>query len=257
MWQAWHAFMGGLFSSDAAHPLQVDAAGLRGLATDQLAEVFQVGASNPLVGLEGRVLLLRRLGETLAAQPEVFGSEGRPGGLFDLLVGPQGTVAAHEILSQVLMSLSGIWLADNAIGAQPLGDCWRHEAVSGAGLTQGWMPFHKLSQWLSYSLLEPFQWAGVHVEGLDALTGLPEYRNGGLLLDAGVLRLRRPGVDRAHLDGRRRTGGRMARPDGGAAGRTSPTGARIAWRGRRTDAAGLRAGGRHLGRGPCAGTALA
>ena len=49
------------------------------------------------------------------------------------------------------------------------------------------MPFHKLSQWLTYSLLEPFEWAGVVVTGLDALTGLPEYRNGGLLLDAGVL----------------------------------------------------------------------
>ena len=49
------------------------------------------------------------------------------------------------------------------------------------------MPFHKLSQWLAYSLLEPFEWAGVTVTGLDALTGLPEYRNGGLLLDSGVL----------------------------------------------------------------------
>ena len=29
-----------------------------------------------------------------------------------------------------------------------------------------------------------------HVDGLDALTGLPEYRNGGLLLDTGVLRCR-------------------------------------------------------------------
>jgi hypothetical protein len=54
------------------------------------------------------------------------------------------------------------------------------------------MPFHKLSQWLSYSLLEPFQWAGVRVVGLDELTGLPEYRNGGLLLDTGVLRLHDP-----------------------------------------------------------------
>jgi hypothetical protein len=54
------------------------------------------------------------------------------------------------------------------------------------------VPFHKLSQWLTYSLLEPFEWAGVYVEGLDALTGLPEYRNGGLLLDTGVLRLREP-----------------------------------------------------------------
>jgi hypothetical protein len=52
------------------------------------------------------------------------------------------------------------------------------------------MPFHKLSQWLTYSLLEPFGWAGVSVTGIDELTGLPEYRNGGLLVDTGVLRLR-------------------------------------------------------------------
>ena len=56
------------------------------------------------------------------------------------------------------------------------------------------MPFHKLSQWLTYSLLEPFEWAGVTVTGLDALTGLPEYRNGGLLLDAGVIRFKDPAM---------------------------------------------------------------
>jgi hypothetical protein len=49
------------------------------------------------------------------------------------------------------------------------------------------MPFHKLTQWLTYSLLEPLEWAGIKVVGLDALTGLPEYRNGGLFIDAGVL----------------------------------------------------------------------
>jgi hypothetical protein len=58
------------------------------------------------------------------------------------------------------------------------------------------VPFHKLSQWLSYSLLEPFEWAGVAVGGLQALTGLPEYRNGGLLLDSGVLRPRDAGFAR-------------------------------------------------------------
>jgi hypothetical protein len=47
--------------------------------------------------------------------------------------------------------------------------------------------FHKLSQWLTYSLLEPFEWAGAQVTGIEALTGLPEYRNGGLLLDGGVI----------------------------------------------------------------------
>ena len=63
-----------------------------------------------------------------------------------------------------------------------LGDCWHHPATA-----DGWMPFHKLTQWLTYSLLEPLADAGLHVTGLDALTGLPEYRNGGLLLDTGLL----------------------------------------------------------------------
>jgi Protein of unknown function (DUF1688) len=196
---SFHAFTAGLFSSDPARPLQVDAKGLRGLVTDHLAQAFQVGDNNPLVGVEGRATLLRRLGETLAANPETFGADGRPGGLFDALTGPLGPdpaptaeISAHELLSALLGSLSPIWPAQNSIGAIPLGDCWRHAAVRGPGLSDGWMPFHKLSQWLTYSLLEPFEWAGVTVRHLDALTGLPEYRNGGLLLDAGVLRFKDP-----------------------------------------------------------------
>ena len=99
-------------------------------------------------------------------------------------------MTAHDILDTLLSALSRIWLADNAIDGEPLGDCWRHDAVPGAGRTAGWVPFHKLSQWLTYSLLEPFGWAGAQVNGIGALTGLPEYRNGGLFLDTGVLRLR-------------------------------------------------------------------
>ncbi len=197
---SFHAFMAGMFSSDPARPLQADAAGLRGLVGDRLAEAFQVSPANPLVGVDGRLVLLRRLGEVLAEQPEVFGTDvQRPGGLFDMLVKPYGAstpptaeVAAHDILSQVLMSLSPIWPAQNTLGTVPLGDCWRHSAVRGPALTDGWMPFHKLSQWLTYSLIEPFEWGGVQVRGLDALTGLPEYRNGGLLLDSGVIRLKDP-----------------------------------------------------------------
>ena len=182
---SWHAFADGMFSSDPNRPWQVDAAGLRNVDDDARGRAFQAGPANPLVGLTGRVQLLRRLGDALAGQ---FGPLGRPGSLFDVLTGP--TVGAHDILTRLLDTLSGVWLADNDIGGIPLGDCWRHPAVSGPGLTDGWMPFHKLSQWLTYSLLEPFEWAGVTVTGLDALTGLPEYRNGGLLLDTGVLRLR-------------------------------------------------------------------
>lgn len=185
---SWHAFRSGLFSSDPADPLRADATALSRLDDGSLAAAFQSDPANPLVGLAGRVRLLRRLGTELVARPDIFGPHGRPGGLFDSVTGP--TVAAHELLSTVLDTLSGVWLTDNTIGRQPLGDCWRHQAVPGAGLSRGWMPFHKLSQWLTYSLLEPFERAGVVVTELDALTGLPEYRNGGLLLDTGVLRFR-------------------------------------------------------------------
>ena len=203
---SFHAFTAGMFSSDPANPLQADAAGLRGLITDRLAQAFQVRDNNPLVGVDGRATLLRRLGEVLADQPATFGPNGqycRPGGMFDLLAGSSGSVttaevSAHAILSTLLDGLSGIWPAQNTVAsperpgrasdATPLGDCWRHADVRGPGLTDGWMPFHKLSQWLTYSLLEPFDWAGVKVTGLGALTGLPEYRNGGLLIDIGILR---------------------------------------------------------------------
>ena len=192
---SFHAFVSGMFSSDKNRPLQVDAAGLRGLITDHLAGAFQVSESNPLVGIEERAMLLRRLGEILSEQPEIFGEQGRPGELFEFLVpGPEvpytADVTAHDILSQILISLSGIWPANNSIGSVPLGDCWRHSAVRGEGASDGWMPFHKLSQWLTYSLLEPFEWAGVKVRGLEALTALPEYRNGGLMIDSGLLALR-------------------------------------------------------------------
>jgi hypothetical protein len=196
---SFHAFTAGLFSSDPGRPLQVDAVGLRGVVAETLAQAFQVGAANPLVGLDGRAMLLRRLGETLQMQPETYGRIGRPAGIFDVLsechqheIPPTAEVIAHDILGTLLNTLSGIWPSGNAIGPQPLGDCWRLAAAAGPGLSDGWMPFHKLSQWLTYSLIEPFQWAGVPVRGIDALTGLPEYRNGGLLLDTGVLRLKDP-----------------------------------------------------------------
>lgn len=209
---SFHAFMTGLFSSDPSRPLQADAEGLQAVTAERLGQAFQVTASNPLVGLEGRAALLRRLGQALQDQPAVFGRPARPGHLFDLLVNKspqpapaeqsaqeaQPTIRAHELLSVLLTALAPIWPAQNAIENIALGDCWHHVAAcsgsaakgAAANLTDGWMPFHKLSQWLAYSLLEPFEWAGIRVQGLDALTGLPEYRNGGLFLDAGVLRLK-------------------------------------------------------------------
>jgi hypothetical protein len=64
----------------------------------------------------------------------------------------------------------------------------------------GLVPFHKLSQWLAYSLAEPLQLVGFEVTDLDGLTGLAEYRNGGLFLDCGVLEARDPELARMRLD---------------------------------------------------------
>jgi hypothetical protein len=200
---SFRAFMAGRFSSDAGDPLRADAKALAALDARALAEMFQVSLDNPLVGLEGRVALLHRLAAALRAHPQVYTALGQPGHLFDALTHhrhapelhhhhPKRTPTHHQVgaprvLGVLLDTLSGIWPSGQSLHGVPIGDVWPHPAAGGDGIDAGWVPFHKLSQWLAYSLLEPFQWAGVSVHDVDALTGLPEYRNGGLLLDAGVI----------------------------------------------------------------------
>ncbi|EFH12368.1 URC4/urg3 family protein [Teichococcus cervicalis] len=197
-----HAFAAGLFSSDPADPLRVDAAALRALGAPRLAAAFQVTEKNPLEGMEGRAALLRNLGTALEENPALFGAEHpRPGGLFDHLrarATADGLPAA-TILAAVLEGLAPIWPARLTLDGENLGDVWRHPLAAPEGPAPGLVPFHKLSQWLSYSLAEVVEEAGIPVLQLDALTGLPEYRNGGLLLDLGVLALRDPALARQTL----------------------------------------------------------
>jgi Protein of unknown function (DUF1688) len=184
-----NAYASRLFQSDQQGPIRADAAGLSGLTREALGKAFQVRTDNPLEGLDGRVALLNRLGGAISARPELFGKDGRLGGLFDTLT--QRTVAgrlpATAILELVLEALGSIWPGRLRIDGMDLGDTWRHPAIDVAGPTRGLMPFHKLSQWLSYSLIEPLQEFGIEVTDLDGLTGLAEYRNGGLFLDLGVI----------------------------------------------------------------------
>ena len=178
---SFHMFARGAFSRDAKDPARVDAERLASITPADVAMGFQVRAHNPLLGLEGRAALLQRLGTSGLA---------RPGDLFDRLAADAvgGEVKAESILAVLLDSLSGIWPSRLELAGVPLGDVWRHPAAVARDATAGFVPFHKLSQWLSYSLVEPLEEAGLKVIELDALTGLPEYRNGGLLVDAGALR---------------------------------------------------------------------
>jgi hypothetical protein len=187
-------FEAGAFSADPADPLRADGARLAGMTEADLAAGFQASAANPLVGLDGRAALLVRLGATVSADPSVFGRHDspRPGGLLDRLAvdATDGRVPAPRILEALLAHLAQIWPSRLTLGGLPLGDTWRHPAIRRDDPTDGLVPLHKLSQWLAYSLIEPLQQAGFTVTDIDGLTGLAEYRNGGLFVDTGVLVLR-------------------------------------------------------------------
>lgn len=192
-------FAAGLFSSDPATPLRVDATALKRLDAAALACGFQAGPSNPLLAVEGRAALLNRLGEELERQ-----GMSRPGDLFDRFhaAAETGTLRASHMLGEVLCVFGGIWPSRLTIAGIALGDTWRHPLIAPGQSTAGLVPFHKLSQWLTYSLIEPLQWAGISVIDVDDLTGLPEYRNGGLFLDMGVIALKdEADASRAHEAG--------------------------------------------------------
>ncbi|HEX6142731.1 MAG TPA: URC4/urg3 family protein [Geminicoccaceae bacterium] len=182
-------FERGLLSAHPSRPLRADGAALRGLEVDALAAAFQAGPDNPLAGLDGRVRLLNRLGAAIELDPGRFGRPARLGHLYDHLRGlaDGGRLPARTILIELLDAFAAIWPGRILLDGHNIGDVGRHPAVRTDDPTDGLVPFHKLSQWLAYSLIEPLEGAGLEVTGLDALTGLAEYRNGGLLIDTGVI----------------------------------------------------------------------
>ena len=186
----------GVLSSDPRQPLRADATALRRVDLGAFAQAFQLGDHNPLLGVGGRVRCLRALGRAVAARPEFAGrGEGdsaagtgrRLGYLFDHLkaTAPGGRLSARDLVRTVLVALRGV------IG-RALGDVWFHPDIRRPGPTDRLLPFHKLFQWLVWSLIEPLAEGGLIVTETEALTGLAEYRNGGLLIDTGVLVPRRP-----------------------------------------------------------------
>lgn len=178
-------FASGGMSADASNALRADAIVLKRLDAAALNAAFQVTQDNPLAGAQGRAQLLNRLGAALEARPDLFAlvDSPRPGGLFDALKrrAVANTLPAATILEMLLDAFGPIWQGRPTLDGTALGDCWPHPVLN------GFVPLHKLSQWLAYSLIEPLQAAGIDVQGLDALTGLAEYRNGGLFIDMGVL----------------------------------------------------------------------
>ncbi|KAI9830331.1 MAG: hypothetical protein M1819_005712 [Sarea resinae] len=193
-------FKCGMFSSDPDQPFQVDGPGLKRLDVQSLGKGLQVSEDNPLNGLEGRAGLLMRLADALQNE-ELFGVEARPGNMIDYLLSHPTTQATAvpiiplPTLWSVLMDgLSAIWPSTRTqIDGVSLGDAWPCHSMP-SHPSQPWeniVPFHKLTQWLTYSLMVPMtKLMNIRFAGSELMTGLPEYRNGGLLIDTGLLTLK-------------------------------------------------------------------
>lgn len=184
----------GVFSSNPQDPLRVDAQALLDFNEALFEEGFQVSESNPLEGLEGRVALLNRLGMVLQQNALYFGQEGRLGNFYTYIFTSvsNNTLPALELFKAVLVAFQAIWPVRVSFHGVSLGDVGVHSRLKTQTIGSEFIPFHKLSQWLTYSLIEPLEQLGILVSDLDELTGLPEYRNGGLFIDMGVLQLKNP-----------------------------------------------------------------
>lgn len=110
------------------------------------------------------------------------------------------TIALPIFWDMLMDGLGPIWPATRTqIDGISLGDAWPCSSMP-HDPEYSWkniVPFHKLTQWLTYSLMVPMQkLLEVQFQGADLMTGLPEYRNGGLFVDMGVLTLK-------HVDAQR------------------------------------------------------
>jgi hypothetical protein len=182
---SFYLFLSGAMSADR-RSLRADREGLERLSLNELLTAFQVKPENPLVSPEGRLRLLNNLA-TAMSNKAMF-KDGRPGNILDYLIEKYGSkIPAKGILRAVLDGFGSIWPGRLKAGKVNLGDTWFHAGLGAEGKIDSLVPFHKLSQWMTYSLMEPILEAGLEVIGVEELTGLAEYRNGGLLIDGGLV----------------------------------------------------------------------
>ena len=199
-------FFDGLAQFDSDKGWLIGADDLFRLDRATLAEIFQHSPDNPLLGLEGRLELLHGLARVLQSNSTDQSYYSRPGGIVDECLervkNRTKLIDIGDVLSIVLNRFGAMWPSGYRLDGINLGDCGYHSLLASDDPLSGIVPFHKLSQWLTYSLVEPLQWAGFEITNLDSMTGLPEYRNGGLFIDTGVFQVLDESIlqDRLTLD---------------------------------------------------------
>lgn len=205
---SYYLFVNGEFSSDSKIKYQVNGQRLKDFTGDQFIRGFQVSDENPLSGSEGRLQLIQKLGESLLNHPEIFGTDARPSGIVDFLkkkATANNSISLNDLWGALMDGFVSIWPQGRAtIQGQPLGDCWnldtklKTEKHWDTDFLNSIVTFHKLTQWLCYSLLVPLEKYGYkfQISDKELQTGLPEYRNGGLFYDFGVITLKKEHLER-------------------------------------------------------------
>jgi GTP cyclohydrolase II len=188
-------FCSGIFSSDEALPHRVNSLALKRLKKMQLSTGLQISKTNTIIGLDGRLGILQRLGEALETSADFFGAEvSRPGHILDYLLrhcDAQKRVSVNVLWKAIMEGFDQVW--PTSLSGVRRGDMWVYTAMKQIGVAASDMvPFHKLSQWLMLSMLEPLESIGIKFTDMDSITALAEYRNGGLFVDTGVISLRDP-----------------------------------------------------------------
>lgn len=178
-------------------PYKVNGSSLTSWTLADFNKNFQISSENVIDGLEGRLNLIKSLGNALCSNKEIFGPDSRPGNIIDYLYINRlkdyqtPTVDLSQVWDALMTGLVSIWPKGRlTLAGNPLGDAWNCDSIP--NLSNNIVTFHKLTQWLCYSLLIPLKSYGYKFDILNAdlQTGLPEYRNGGLFVDFGVITLK-------------------------------------------------------------------
>lgn len=171
-------FLSGLFSSDPTLPHRVNSYQLNNILEKDLVLGFQISNTNRILGFDTHYSILKKIMMQLESFPDIYGTEiSRPGNMMDYLL-----LKSHDTIDVV-----DLWdIVSRTFGSMTdsINDIHYCDGIKSS------VSFNKTLQWLCYSLIEPMRLYGFNIVNLEILTGLPEHRNGALLIDTGVLILK-------------------------------------------------------------------
>jgi hypothetical protein len=166
------------------------------ISAGELSCALQITTDNQIAGgVESRLDRLSLFGAYLKGHSEFGdGTCVRPGNILNVFE-PSRTQPIEPLFSFLAESLTHIW-PGNIHEGTAIGDAWRHSALADDPSLRGIVPIHRITQWLHYAIepvIRDFCQGTLRTE---SLTGLPGYRNSGLLIDRGILLPRDPDLAR-------------------------------------------------------------